>query len=414
MPFSLIDRLWPAFGWLAGLMLASLLLLDKTNNLLSLLIVGLAMLAMYIHRPRLDSELRWLIFVLLSSLLLAVIQLTLDRADSLVIKQPLRLLLMVPIFLAVSQRGLPIRFIFASLAIGMIVAALVAGWQFHMQGVSRPGIHHNPQLFGEVAMSSFAMLLVACLMLRDRLLPLYIVGLFAAMYSVGLSGSRGALIAIAPMLVFLLWWGWHNGKIKQLRLIHFTLALFGILLTAAIVLFASGQFEKRLKLGLSQANSYFEMGYSRNSIGLRLEAWRGAWLAGREYPFLGVGERSLQPFFKKKVADGLLQKDILIVKHAHNDYLEALQRRGFPGLFIQLLIYGLPLLIFTRALSGRGEGLIAALGGSLVTISYVTYSLTDEPMHNSLTSVFYVLVIAILIGIVKFSRNQSAPNSLEQ
>ena len=92
-------------------------------------------------------------------------------------------------------------------------------------------------------------------------------------------------------------------------------------------------------------------------------------------------------------------------RHAHNDYFNALQNRGVPGLIIQLLIYAVPLVIFLRSLTkSGGVRLTAALGGTLMTLSYATFSLTDVPMRNGLMLVFYIVTISLLIGVVKHSQ----------
>jgi len=96
----------------------------------------------------------------------------------------------------------------------------------------------------------------------------------------------------------------------------------------------------------------------------------------------------------------------------HNDYLNALQLRGYTGLLLVLVFYALMMLIFLRSLSlATGEQLVASLGGALITVGYITYSLTAVPMRNGITVIFYVITISICIGIIKHSpRTDSAEN----
>jgi O-antigen ligase len=94
------------------------------------------------------------------------------------------------------------------------------------------------------------------------------------------------------------------------------------------------------------------------------------------------------------------------MRHAHSDYLGALQTRGIPGLVLQVLIYLVPLLIFLRALGvARGERLFAALAGTLTSIAYMTYSLTEVPMHNGLPLIFYIVTTSLFVGLVNPSQN---------
>jgi O-antigen ligase len=117
---------------------------------------------------------------------------------------------------------------------------------------------------------------------------------------------------------------------------------------------------------------------------------------------LGIGYRDHKDFFALKILSGELKPDVMQMRHAHNDYFGALQSKGIPGLILQLLIYAVPLLIFIRGLhEARGEQLFAALGGTLMTTAYMTYSLTEVPMHNGLPLIFFIVTTSLLIGILK-------------
>ena len=323
-------RLWPGFGWLICLLFATFLVLDRAvYNLLALIVVGIAFTAVYSYRPRLDTELRILGLVLIANLLLVLPNIVLARDGLISLENPVRMLLMLPLILAVMRYGLRPRFICIGLAVGMLAAAIVVGWQYHVLGVIRPGIHYNPILFSEVAMSAFAVLLAACLIIRDRLVPLYLAGLLAALYCVILSGTRGTLIAIIPIMIFLLWWGWRRGVWSKRSSSRRMLLVPLILLFLGTVLISHEPFIDRLQLTVKQSSEYLERGDASTPIGLRLEMWRGTWLAAREHPLLGIGGRQHQTFLKQKIASGELNPAVVIMRHAHSDYLGALQDRGF-------------------------------------------------------------------------------------
>ena len=169
---------------------------------------------------------------------------------------------------------------------------------------------------------------------------------------------------------------------------------------------SSSLFIGRINTAVKQTTDYFENGSADTSVSIRLELWRGALMAGNEHPLLGIGFRDRDAFFENKIAKGELKPYVRNKRHAHNDYMNAYQSRGIPGLLLQLLIYAVPILIFTKGLSGeKNEKLVAALAGMLVTIGYATYSLTEVPMHNGLPLVFYIVITSILIGIVKHKKN---------
>jgi len=410
-PFS--ECLWPSFGWLVCTYFATVLVLDRVvYALVALIAVGIAFTALISYRPILDRELRFFCLVLITNFFLALPNIVLARDGLISLENPVRMLLMIPLILGVMRYGLRPRFICVGLAVGMLAAALVVGWQYHVLEMVRPGIHYNPILFSEVAMSAFGVLLAACLTIRDRLVPLYLAGLLAALYCVILSGTRGTLLAIVPMIIFLLWWGWRFGAMGKFLLSRRRVLLFSIfLLLSGTVLFSAGHFVDRVELAIEQTIDYYEKGDASTPIGLRLEVWQAAWLAGNEHPVLGIGEINRQSYITHKITSGELKSDIAIMRNTHNDYLYAFQSRGVPGLLLILLIYSLPMLIFIRGLTAvKDEQLFASLGGVLLTIEYATYSLTSMPMYDGLPLVFYIVITSLCIGIIK---HLQSPNSAD-
>ncbi len=371
------------------------------------------MVAVYSYRPRWDAELRALVWLLLANLLLVLPNLILARDGLLSLENPVRMLLMLPMILAVMRFGFKARFINIGLAVGMLAAALVAGWQFHMLGLGRTGIHYNPIHFGSVAMSAFSVLLAACLVIRDRLALLYMAGLLAALYCVILSGSRGTLLAIVPIIIFLLWWGWRRGVWKEKSSWRKILLFPIIFLFLGTVLVGTGNFLDRVQLAVNQSSDYFDGDDKMSGVSIRMELWRGALMAGREHPLLGIGYRERENYLNQKILNGELKPYAANKHHTHNDYMDALQSRGVPGLILQILIYAILILIFMRNLAGvTDEKLFAALAGILVNISYATYSLTAEPMFTGISLIFFIVINSLCIGIMKFTKNTiSADNS---
>jgi len=344
--------------------------------------------------------------MLITNFFLALPNIVLGRDGLLSLENPVRMLLMLPMIFAVIRFGLNLRYICVGLAVGMLAAVIVVGWQYHVLEMVRPSIHYNPVLFSEVAMSAFAVLLAACLTIQDRLVPLYLAGLIAALYCVILSGTRGTLLAIVPIVAFVLWWGWRQRTGREMLSWRRMLLIPGILLFLGTALISNEHFVNRLQVVVKQTNGYLENRDIESAIGLRLEIWRGALMAGLENPVLGIGNRERGAYIKQKIVDGELKPYVAIMNNTHNDYLYAFQSRGFPGLLLILLVYSLPMLIFIRGLTAvKKEQLFASLGGVLLIIGYATYSLTSMPIHDGLPLVFYLVITSLCIGIVKHSQN---------
>ena len=144
-PFA--ERLWPGFAWIICLYFVTILVLDRSfYTLFVLLALGVALVAVYSYRPRWDGELRALAWLLLANLLLALPNFILARDGIVSLENPMRMLFMLPMILAVMRFGFKARFINTGLAVGMLAAALVAGWQFHMLEIVRPELCMAPCL----------------------------------------------------------------------------------------------------------------------------------------------------------------------------------------------------------------------------------------------------------------------------
>lgn len=384
-----------------------MLVMEKSYNVLSLLLLLLAGVVLYAHRPKVSTHLRWLVAILLANVFLALANFLFSRNGISGVEKPLKMLLLVPLLLAISQKGLREQFLYIGVTIGMLLAAAAATYQYNWLGILRPGVHYNPLPFSEVAMSGFAVLLGASAVQRGRQKFIYIVGMLAALYCVLLSGSRGSLLAIFPMgCVLLLWLGWR-GQLSLVMTPRRVLAVVMIVIAAAAVAWNSSIFVQRVGLVSAELEDYFENRVTQNNVGIRLEMWRGALLAATEYPFLGVGVHSRESFIQEKVDAGELMPTVLNLHHAHSEYFEGLQTNGLLGLAIVIGLFGVPLWLFLRYLrqvEGIAEGM--ALGGAMVVMGYSTYSLTEVPLHNSLTVMFYAMYLAVSLGVLEHARHK--------
>jgi putative inorganic carbon (hco3(-)) transporter len=129
------------------------------------------------------------------------------------------------------------------------------------------------------------------------------------------SYSRGALLAISCMLVFL-WW---RGKNKL------TMAMVMALAAVPLVIFMPDAWVDRM----SSIGSYDE---DRSSMG-RISAWWNAWNLAWNYP-TGVGFNAARPELFARFSP---YPDF--VHAAHSIYFQVLGNHGFVGLFLFLMIW---------------------------------------------------------------------------
>jgi len=415
MSSPVIDRLWPTSAWLAFMLFSSMLVLDKAYNFFSLLLLALSAAALFARRPSIDPALRWLVIVLFANVLLAVVNAVLARDGVSGIEKPLKLLLLVPLLLAVSQRGLRPAFLYAGVAVGALAAAIGVAYQYHWLNMFRPGIHYNPLPFSEVAMSMFAVLLGATITVRGRHRYLYVSGMLAAIYCVLMSGSRGSLLAVFPMGGVLLLWLCWRGQLRVLMRPRWLLTMVLIAAASTALVWNNNYFFQRAALVQAELQGYFDGRVTQNNVGIRLEMWRGALLAAAEHPLLGIGVQSRHAFIKQRVEAGDLMPSVLNLHHAHSEYFEGLQTNGLLGLSVTMGLFIIPLWLFLRHLkNARGEPQGVALGGAMVVVGYATYALTEVPLHNSLTVMFFAMHLAVALGILEYARRKANADNPRQ
>jgi len=129
------------------------------------------------------------------------------------------------------------------------------------------------------------------------------------------SQSRGALLAISPMLLFL-WW---NGKNKV------SIGLLIVLAAIPLIMFMPESWTARMStIGAYEAD--------RSALG-RISAWWSAWNSAFHYPF-GVGFNSARPELF-----ALYSPYPEFVHAAHSIYFQVLGNHGFVGLALFLGIF---------------------------------------------------------------------------
>lgn len=137
-----------------------------------------------------------------------------------------------------------------------------------------------------------------------------------------------------------------------------------------------------------------------NNVRMRLSIWRNSSAIFAKRPFRGTGLGNFQvhyPWFSRSVVDDGINRENLVVDHAHNDPLEVLIETGTIGAVLALLALGFGLTAAARRLSAPSleeralaAGMAAAVLGILVT------SLFDLPAHRALPP----LTVAVFLGLL--------------
>lgn len=295
----------------------------------------------------------------------------------------------------------------ATLWWGVIAGALAAlpfiAWQRIVLDIYRPGGWLNPITFGDIALCLALVALAAAIdyrhSTRKAIFPA--LGALAGLGATVLSGTRGGWIALVLAAILFLTYA---------RLLHSRRVR--LLLIGSFALFASTFFipafgvQERVGQGVHDVQTWLDGGSALSNVGIRLELWKGARYIIADNPVFGLDPLTVRAELRKLAERGTIQDVVLPFEHLHNDLLQAQASGGVFGLLAYLGILAAPFAFFARAV-GRSAGpggkrasqqFAPALAGMLVVLSYFSFGLTEVIFWSLKGSMFYVLMVALLMG----------------
>lgn len=322
----------------------------------------------------------------------------------------LRFLLAIPVFMLLRANPPGAAALWGGIALGSIGGGAYAAWQFAVLEIARPGGHTNPIQFGNLCVV-FAMLCLSSLSWakaqpRARAwTALMMAGAVSGLMGAILSGSRGSWIAVPLCTVFLLAFSGRAARRYQLA----SLAGAALLVMLAAVSYKGLGLEQRLQQTVSEARGYFESGSADNSVGGRLEMWRTGLRIAAEKPVFGWGSEGYQQRKAALVAAGLADPYVMQHSHAHNEFIDAMVKRGALGLAALLALYLVPLRFFARALRRADSAPVRpyALGGVLVIACYMAFGLTQAFLTHNNGAMSLAFILAALWASIEPARAPS-------
>lgn len=310
---------------------------------------------------------------------------------------PMRFLLAIPVLLLLRVFSPIPRYFWGGLAAGAITSGLFAAWQFFLVGSMRAEGHTNPIQFGNISILLGILcmpgLVWAAAQRRSGFwLSLLSGGIFLGLLGSLLSESRGSWISfpVALLVVYLSYGGVLNKRHVATGLAAIVV-LFGVL-----YVMPRSPMEARIKLAVTEAQTYIRSGDSTTSVGARLEMWRTGLMLIPEHPWLGWGKEG----YMQGAASLVEANKVRLVpgehNHLHNEYLDALVKHGLLGLIALLALYLAPLTLFARRTSDKNRAVRSyAVAGVLLSVSYIGFGLTQSFLtHNNGVMIFaFTLVI---------------------
>jgi len=374
---------------------------------------------------------KWLIYAFLFLFISALPNVIMDslyagKAKLSALDVPSRYLCGAIILLALSRVKIKIEHLFWGVFLGLLVAfMLYPVWASYVLGFTR--YFHGHPTFANVSIDVLAVAYISIVFMMSSLVGTlyfafkkqkkltYIALICANLASIIMmqSGSKVALLAY-PLILLLIIVVWkespHKLKVLLLTPIFTAMLLFSM---PKLTLNNNNQSENVMQQRLFSDLSDMD---KRSSTTIRLDIWKGGWLSFVDSPVLGQGYEERIAFHNQLVDDGHIKYKMNKGKSSlHNEFFNAIAKKGLLGLFAIALLYLAPLLFFYRAMKASSSNYYSSLNGVFIVFSFIIIGFTEAPLMGTFTSTFYVLTIILAyLSIDKTQLNANAASNHQE
>jgi len=314
-----------------------------------------------------------------------------------------RFVFAIPVLLLLLRIRIAPVYFWLGLVVGALGAGVVAISDFFIHGELRAAGHNNAIQFGDIAIL-FAVMLFAGLSWAKHhsnlMLNVFMLAIASAIFASLLSGARGGWLALLCVLALLYFYsGLYRDRKKALR--------YAVTIVLGLLVFYQfpqpGLLQARIHDALVDIQQYQATLNSQTSLGARFVLWQTSFDMFRLQPVFGWG--SLQAYVQVTPnAPEVLQT----FNHMHNDFLDALVKRGVIGAFGLLVIYFIPAYIFYARLSlSSVAAQAAALAGVNLVLATFVCGWTQSFFSHSSGVMVYVFMMIILWGQVRTANEAS-------
>jgi O-antigen ligase len=363
--------------------------------------------ALILFKPSRDAlvrhwpQVRWVVLAFVAHVLFELGCMLLRGEKSNVLDKPTRMLLGVSALAVVLAVRAPRRMFWWGASAGALASLPFIAWQRFGLHLERPGGFINPITFGDLAMVLALLALAGAIDMRERPRDALLAGAgaLAGLAASVLTGTRGGWMALVMAVLVL---GRRMVRIDSRR-VRALLAAGVAVLAAAWFVPALGV-QARFAEGVHDAETWYEGGPVFTNVGIRLELWKGAIMLIREHPLFGMDFDACRARLAEYGREGRFDARVLELPHLHNDGLQVLATGGVVGFVIWAATLAAPLRFFLRQLGQDREHAVrmpqfaVALGGALVVLGYIGFGLTEVIFWSMKSSVFYALMVFLLMG----------------
>ncbi|NOI91192.1 O-antigen ligase family protein [Vibrio splendidus] len=342
---------------------------------------------------------------MLGYFLVTLLSLIINGGDLGQLDMPSRVIFAVVVMLYIANSPPSIKFIFYSICLGASIAGTLA--IYHYVTTGERAFYENGYMViqaGGIA-SSLSLLSIVALIYAKQNKELLLVTMSSVSIILGLSatllaGSRGAWI-LPPFIIIYLFYTYKDS-------FSFRSKVIAILSITATIIFISPTIKPRIDAMLSDIHRY-QNSYSETSSGARLEMWKSATYSALDKPIFGQGFDGVKRAKKAQIEKGLVDKQVLKSKRAHNQFFEELQTKGLIGLFTMFAFFGVPLYLLWKKVStsrSRNNQYFFAVAGIVHITSVIGFSLTQHYLAHHSGILFYSIGTAIFFGAAYSKHNE--------
>ena len=316
---------------------------------------------------------------------------------------PARFLLAIPALLLLRRWPPAPAAFWGGLIVGASGGGLLAGWERLELSALRASGYTNPIQYGNISMLFGILCLAGLGWATGHRRARWWVALLLSSACIGilgsiLTGSRGSWIGLPPCLIIL--YRHYGRSISRPQLLGGAV----LALAALGAVFAAPQagIRSRMQEAVTETDGYFETGNANTSVGARLEMWRTGLMIFPEHPWLGWGKAGFMHRKKDLIAQGQVAAFTGEHTHSHNEYIDALVKRGLLGLASLLVFYATGLWVFVHRMEHMTvEQRPYALAGVLVMVNYIGFGMTQAFLTHINGVMTLVFMLVILLSLVR-------------
>lgn len=371
------------------------------------------------------------------------------RAALSAMDNPMRWLLMLPLYFLFRRYALDWRVMTIGLSIGVFITVSIAINQVYFLGFSRaPGGMNHAISFGEfmvvVDLLLWVLMIYAWNNNKKLLATIVLIASLAAFYGSLLSVTRGAWLAYVFMLLSFIIFTLKRSMFNKYNL--FSKPILLRVLLAVIVFFLVAQTEQYKTIHKRTTASFNAVseGDFNHATGNRLVIYKLALKVAQHFPF-GVGPNNFRTGGKTVIIiDAINHEDIVVknqnnyalekesiialykqptfnwnypylflesfnedgslkytsrYRHAHNEWLNVLAENGITGIILLTLLFAFPMKIFWQNLSHENELVgIYSYCGIMFTLSFAIFGQTQSIFSSHDVLIFFIFFLFLFLA----------------